>query len=269
MNLAPVADYVAFDAGRYTRQEVLSDDEQVVLSNHFYRSDWPYLQSIMPGLINPLIDLVVYSGVSDRLAAPSVATILWQISKIGSPYWAWSDMQWLDLLNTRAGSRPYLAAVAYQLGGFHTPQRIAKFRQSAIYASFISGHSIFESEHARLSKVLKSLGYEARHLKQFLSSVLGALMLENGDPRLETFTEALLLKGQAHRSEGVARSVGKVSHGLAALGILEKPLRMRSYVSWCTKSIEGIDPAGSIGVVDGETPQPCVPVLGKATTVLS
>ena len=69
--------------------------------------------------------------------------------------------------------------------------------------------------------MLKSRGYEARHLEQFLSSVLGALMLENGEPRLETFTEALLLKGQAHRSEGVARSVGKVSHGLAALEILD------------------------------------------------
>jgi hypothetical protein len=171
-----------------------------------------------------------------------VAVILRQVSKIGSPYWVWSETQWLELLNTPSGSRPYLAAVAYHLGGFHTPQRITKFRQSSIYASFIFGHTVFDYEHARLSKVLKSLGYEARHLEQFLSSVLGALMLENGDPRLETFTEALLLKGQAHRSEGVARAVGKVSHGLASLGILEKPLRMRSYVSWRTKSIEGIDP---------------------------
>lgn len=242
MNLASAADYVAFDTARYVRRDSLSDVEQAVLSNHLYRSDWPYLQSIVPDFITPLIDLVAHSGVSERLAVPSVAAILWHVSKTGLPYWCWSETQWLDLLNIRAGSRPYLAAVAYHLGGFHTPQRIAKFRQSAIYASFIFGHSIFESEHARLSQVLKSLGYEARHLKQFLSSVLGALMLENGDPRLENFTEALLLKGQAHRSEGVARSVGKVSHGLAALGILEKPLRMRSYVSWRTKSIEGIDP---------------------------
>ncbi|KPZ25431.1 Site-specific recombinase, phage integrase family [Pseudomonas syringae pv. viburni] len=108
--------------------------------------------------------------------------------------------QWLTLLNTRAGSRPYLAAVAYHLGGFRTLQRITKFRQSAIYASFIFGHEIFKDEHARLSKILKSLGYTARHLDQFLTSVLGVLMLENGDPRLETFTEELLTKGQTHRS---------------------------------------------------------------------
>jgi len=93
-----------------------------------------------------------------------------------------------------------------------------------------------------LSQALRSLGYAACHLEQFLSSVLGTLMLENGDPRLETFTEELLLRGQQHRSEGVARSVGKVSHGLAAMGILAKPLRMRGYTCWREKSIEGIDP---------------------------
>ena len=146
------------------------------------------------------------------------------------------------MLNSRAGSRPYLASVAYHLGGFQTPQRIAKFRQPAIYASFIFGPEVFRHEHARLSQVLRSLGYAALNLEQFLSNVLGALMLENGDPRLETFTEELLLNGQQHRSDGVARSVRKVSHGLAAMGVLAKPLRMRGYSSWREKSIEGIDP---------------------------
>ncbi|MGV8584563.1 hypothetical protein ACV34H_34415 [Pseudomonas aeruginosa] len=49
-----------------------------------------------------------------------------------------------------------------------------------------------------------SLGYAARHLYQFLSNVLAALMLENVYPLLETFTVELLLKGQHHRSEGVS-----------------------------------------------------------------
>ncbi|PYD83786.1 integrase, partial [Pseudomonas syringae pv. pisi] len=102
-------------------------------------------------------------------------------------------MQWLALLDTQAGSRPFLAAVAYHMGGFRTPQRITKFRQSAIYASFIFGHKIFKDELTRLSTVLKSLGYTAPHLEKFLSGVLAALMLENGDPRLETFTEVLLI----------------------------------------------------------------------------
>lgn len=235
--------YEAFDISLYEQNEVLSNSEQAILSNRLYRSDWPYLQSKIPGLVNPLIDLVERSGVSQALAVSSISAILWQVSKTDIPYWRWSETQWFTLLSTRAGSRPYLATVAYHLGGFHKPQRIAKFRQPAIYASFIFGRQIFEAEQARLGQTLKALGYAARNLEQTLPSVLGALMLENGDPRLETFTEELLMRGQAHRSDGIARSVGMVSHGLAALGILTKPLRMRGYVSWREKSIEGIDPA--------------------------
>lgn len=242
MSATTTVDYVPFDVSRYERSKVVLESERAILSNRQYRSDRAYLQSRVPGLVNPLIDLITHSGVSDRLGTSSVAAILWNVSNTGKPYWCWSETQWFTLLNAPAGSRPYLAAAAYHLGGFHTPQRIAKFRQPAVYASFIFGHQIFKYEHARLSQTLKSLGYAARHLEQFLSSVLGALMLENGDPRLETFTEELLLRGQAHRSEGIARSVGKVSHGLAAMGILAKPLRMRGYTSWREKSIDGIDP---------------------------
>lgn len=235
--------YIPFEGSQYERCEELLDSEQAILSNHLHRSDWPYLRSTVPGLVIPLTDLVAHSGVSDRLGISSVAAILWRVSKTGTPYWCWSEAQWLTLLNSPVGSRPYLAAAAYHLGGFHTLQRIPKYRQAAIYASFIFGHQIFKHELCRLSQSLKSLGYAARHLEQFLSSVLGALMLENGDPRLETFTEELLLRGQEHRSDGIARSVGKVSHGLAAMGILERPLRMRGYTSWREKSINGIDPA--------------------------
>jgi hypothetical protein len=68
------------------------------------------------------------------------------------------------------------------------------------------------------------------------------LMLENGDPRLESFTEELLKRGQQYRTNGIARAVGKVSHGLAAMGILSRPLRMRGYTGWKEKRTDGIAP---------------------------
>ena len=37
---------------------------------------------------------------------------------------------------------------------------------------FIFGHAVFRHEHVRLSQALRSLGYAARHLEQFLSNVL-------------------------------------------------------------------------------------------------
>ena len=189
MSTPSVTPYVQFDASKYVRQSDLSKIELSILSNRSHRSDWGYLQSEIPELMRPLADIAAHSGVSQRLAISSVAVILWNVSKTGKPYWCWSESQWLTLLSNRAGSRPYLASVAYHLGDFRTPQRIAKFRQPAIYASFIFGHAVFRHEHVRLSQALRSLGYAARHLEQFLSNVLGALMLENCDPRLETFTE--------------------------------------------------------------------------------
>lgn len=52
----------------------------------------------------------------------------------------------------------------------------------------------------------------------------------------------LLQKGQDGRNNGVARAVGKVSNGLATMGIIEAPLRLRSYVGWKDKSTQGVPP---------------------------
>lgn len=142
MSTPSVTPYVPFDASKYVRQSDLSKIELSILSNRSHRSDWGYLQSEIPELMRPLADIAAHSGVSQRLAISSVAVILWNVSKTGKPYWCWSESQWLTLLSNRAGSRPYLASVAYHLGDFRTPQRIAKFRQPAIYASFIFGHAV-------------------------------------------------------------------------------------------------------------------------------
>ncbi|RXT99611.1 integrase, partial [Pseudomonas syringae] len=73
--------YVPFDVDHYERQEELSDLERTILSNRRYRSDWAYLQSSVPRLVIPLIDLVAHAGVSDRLAVSSVSVILWHVSR--------------------------------------------------------------------------------------------------------------------------------------------------------------------------------------------
>lgn len=225
---------------QYPRPNQLPEDEQAAIASRLQRFNWDHLQVSAPLLFAPLLELAKRSGTSKRLAVRSIAALLLRTHQTKIPYWGWSESEWLALLNRRTGSRPYLATVAYHLGDFRALRRISKFRQPGVYAAAIFGVDIFNQEHARLAHVLRSLGYGARHMEQTLSSVLGTLILENGDPRLETFTEDLLRRGQAHRTEGIARAIGKVSRGLAALGILDKPMRMRSYVAWHEKSISGI-----------------------------
>ncbi|WLO87277.1 tyrosine-type recombinase/integrase (plasmid) [Pantoea agglomerans] len=75
-----------------------------------------------------------------------------------------------------------------------------------------------------------------------MSGMLGVLMLMNNDPRLETFTTDLLWRGQNCHDRGIARATGKISCALAAMGIIESPLRMRNYQEWHEKPTQGIAP---------------------------
>ncbi|WP_240430398.1 hypothetical protein [Serratia marcescens] len=139
-------------------------------------------------------------------------------------------------------SGPLLAALAFHLSDVPFPQQDKRCRQSLCYARAVFGQDICQQVWQRLLAVLVNLGYSSRTQEMFLSAVLSMLMLENGDPRLESFTPELLIRGQQHRTEGIARAVGKVSHGLAAMGILPRPLRMRGYISWREKNTDGIAP---------------------------
>ena len=187
-----------------------------------------------------MIQVARRGSVSLQKRDESIGVVLATVASFGRPWWQWNDSDWLNLLNSEAGSRPYLTALAYHFGGLRDLSAIGKLRHAGVYAAAIFGVTIFRQEHARLAAALRELGYASRHLETVLGGVLGSLMLQNGDPRLETFSVDLLTKGQAARSLVTARAVGKVSVGLAALGIIDKPLRMRSYIGWQDKSTDGV-----------------------------
>lgn len=101
---------------------------------------------------------------------------------------------------------------------------------------------MFRYQLNRLSEALISLGYAPRHLRHAISSPLGLLMLLNDNPRLENMTEKRLWQAQQNHDEQVSRHFGKISHGLAALGIIANPIRMRNYTEWNEKPVENISP---------------------------
>lgn len=100
--------------------------------------------------------------------------------------------------------------------------------------------------HDRIQSVygpITSLGYAPTSQKNHVSGILATLMIMNRDPRLETFTPELLWRAQSGTDKGISRYVGRVSHALAALGIISAPVRMRNYKKWYEKPVEGVDPA--------------------------
>lgn len=185
-----------------------------------------------PEIVRPLISLAERSGITSRRTDGSILTILQEMVRQRTTFWQWNQEEWRLLLSRRLLSRPYVAAVAYHFGCSREP---LIFAMAGTYAEAIFGSGVFLQELARLRKVLRSLGYAEAHLQNVLPSTLGHLLLENGDPRLESLSIELLLRGQGHRVDGVARGVGKISNGLAALGLIDTPLRMRNYVGWKEK----------------------------------
>jgi len=229
--------HVPFDVNRYPRIVELSDYHRSILSYQFRRGKWGYLAEKIPDLILPLMHLASHAGVDEKIAIPSLSSMIRWMLVCDATYWTWTEKQWMDLLERRGGSRPYLVAAAYHFGGFKLYESKGFVQTRCACAIF--GHAVFNQQLDRISQVLTSLGYGRAWA---ISGVLAHLMIENDNPLLESFTEDFLRKGQDSRNDAVARSVGKISHGLAALGILEQPLRMRNYEFWKEKSTVGIDP---------------------------
>ncbi len=229
------------DLDRYDRSLDLTPVEGQVLADWNSRRGYHPLKISLARLYQPLAD--VFSPVQrNRHGIKRTFTfVLEEVRRTGVPYWAWTDQHWLDLLNGPDASasssrmaRPYLLAAAYLLTGFSLAHDIEQNPFLAVAARIIFGLDQFEGEYLRLEGTLVRLGYGRTTLHNCLSVVLAALVLERRDPRLEAFDAAL-------HGDLIARHIGKVSHGLAALGVLATPLRMRNYVGWREKSVEGIE----------------------------
>lgn len=228
-----------FDRTIYNLKMFLSEEERIAISTPPQRR--LYLkQKPVPPLLKPLFDIAQQSGVSPNVVDLTLLAILTETANRNQPCHCWTENVWQALYLNMRLSGPLLAAFAFHLADVPFPLYTNRCRQPALYASAAFGRNIFQQELGRLMEVLVALGYSRRTQEMFLSAVLGMLMLENGDPRLESFTEELLKRGQKFRTEGIARAVGKVSHGLAAMGILQQPLRMRGYTGWKEKKTDGI-----------------------------
>ncbi len=250
MTMTPgLAPYVLrIDVDRYDRSSDLTPVERQMLADWNSRRGYHPLKGSLARLYQPLAD--VFSPVQrNRHGIKRTFTfVLEEVRRTGVPYWAWTDRHWLDLLNGPDASasssrmaRPYLLAAAYLLTGFSRAHDIEQNPFLAVAARIIFGSDQFEGEYLRLEGTLDRLGYGRTSLHNCLSMILAALVLERRDPRLESFDAALLERTRALHGDPIARNIGKVSLGLAALGVLATPLRMRNYVGWREKSVEGID----------------------------
>ncbi|MFT4274536.1 MAG: tyrosine-type recombinase/integrase [Pantoea sp.] len=234
--------YVPFCRAAYDLHADLSSEQKEALSTSHKRSRNYGRSGSLSSLITPLLDIADNSGTGYKLTRIVIMAMLAEMQNAGKPCWNWQKDRWISLFDRYRSGKPLMMAFAYHLGPFSSPLQIPHEGTLSLYASTIYGSAMFRYQLNRLSAALISLGYAPRHLRHAISSPLGLLMLLNDNPRLEDMSTELLWQAQQYHDDLVSRHIGKISHGLAALGIIAKPVRMRNYIEWYEKPVENISP---------------------------
>lgn len=224
------------DLAQYDRSPYLSETEECALVSW---SNTMRVRAAVPRLYLPLRDVAALSSKQSLLKrhAKAQTAILQEIQRTQQPYWVWSQQAWIDLVChplIHSSARLFITANAYLLCDFRLVHCIGPIFYLSGLGRLIFGEELFEHECGRLHQALQKIGYGKVNLQQNFPSILAAVMLENRNPYLESF-DAELLERTREKYSAQAHGIGKLSHGLAALGILPEPLRMRNYVSWKEK----------------------------------
>ena len=222
------------DLTQYDRSPSLTETEQCALAK------WSGATGVrgntraaLSRLCLPLDDVSALTLNQHQHGPSRAATaVLLEVKRTQQAYWAWCQNAWLDLAcrpSTHANTRSYVVAIAYLLGDFSLVHCVRPTFFLSTLARFIFGKGLFDRECGRLHHALQEIGYGGLQLERNFPSVVAAVMLENRNPHLESFSGELLERAR-EKYTAQARSIGKISHGLAALGILPSPLRKSNYL---------------------------------------
>ncbi|WP_328411980.1 hypothetical protein [Nocardia sp. NBC_00403] len=173
-----------------------------------------------------------------RAMLDAVAVLLVGCNEIGRTFWGWTTEEWVHLLGHDQGEfhrhapewagdevRPYLAAHAYLLGGFHDFHRLGSFQRLTL-SWRIFGRDRVNCEIARLRSVLAEWGYQLGHEDDSLLPMVACqLFLLNGSPHLEDLNTELFDRFRDDRLLQGARlnTPYALQRAVATLGFCDPP----------------------------------------------
>lgn len=193
-------------------------------------------RSQLPRLYAPLADALLHDGVDRNNRLRSVKYVLVEVGRLGEAYWGWSEQRWLDLIDRRpvpsqASMMSHLATLAYLLCGVKRFYDLKRNTYLAATARLVFGSEVFNRECDRLMTALERVGFKCVTLRSFMPSVIAAVALEGGDPRLERFDNTILERTRSLYTGRIGKKVIMLANGLAALGLIRQPIRFRLYAS--------------------------------------
>ncbi len=234
-----------FDLTQYDRNPVLSETESAELNRQFWLRHQVRSQNktVLHRLVQPIDDVLTFLNASDNIRRDTIRFMIIAIHRRGTPFWAWSVEEWVEILcptatafNVSYGrrtsdyhndnrARRIFPIIAYLLCSLPTIEPLLHLVAIHPLARKVFGDEAVNEAVQQLTTILKSWGYHLKHTMDYFTGCICYLLLQNRSPYLEDLTsEFLELAQQTCTITCVRTNIYRISRGLSALGITNKPL---------------------------------------------
>jgi integrase len=219
------------DATRYDQAHGLTARERRFLTVElpsrirFSRTRQPSLDAVQR-LARPLHDVFDHIEFKGPKRRSLVFYLLEEMGRRDRALWAWTEAEWIDLVECRRYDGNRLIAAAFLLRGFNALATFPKRRQVfSCLARRVFGFKRFIAAERKVKAKLQELGYRERTLR-LAPLTLAQLLLITRSPRIEDITEAALLQVQTQTGTvALEKCVVALSHLLVSERIIDQPVR--------------------------------------------
>ncbi|HEV2278648.1 MAG TPA: tyrosine-type recombinase/integrase [Acidobacteriaceae bacterium] len=219
------------DATRYDQAHGLTARERRYLTVElpsrikFSKTRKPSLDAVQR-LARPLHDVFDHIEFKGPKRRSLVFYLLEEMGRRDRALWAWTDAEWMELVECRRYDGNRIVAAAFLLRGFDTLASFPKRRHVySCLARRVFGFKAFAAAEKRARARLQELGYRIRTLR-LVPLTLAQLLLIARSPRLEDITEGALLQLQKQTGTvALDTCVVALSRLLVSEGIIDQPVR--------------------------------------------
>ena len=217
------------DASQYDQAHGLTAKERLFLTVELpsriksSKTRQPSLD-VVERLVRPMHDVLDHIELRGVRRRSLVFYLLEEMGRRDRSLWAWSDAEWIEVVERRRHEGNPIIAAAFLLRGFEGLMNFPKRRQFSSYLALqIFGFKRFAAVKKKISARLSESGYGPRTLRK-IPLTLAQLMLITRSPRIEDITEVALLQLQ-ERNGVLEKCVIALARLLASDGIIDQPVR--------------------------------------------
>jgi len=217
------------DAKKYDRRHRLTASERRFLTVELpsriktSKTRQPSLD-VVERLVRPMHDVFDHIELRGVRRRSLVFHLLEEMGRRDRSLWAWTDAEWIDLVECRRDDGNPIIAVAFLLRGFEGLMSFPKRRQIFSYLALrVFGFKRFAAAKRKIKAKLLESGYRLHTLRK-VPLTLAQLMLITQSPRIEDITEAALHQLQKQNG-ALEKCVIALARLLVSDGIIDQPIR--------------------------------------------